>query len=114
MSCGTLAGDAVVNPRGDDLGRLGHVMIDVRSGCVAYGVLARGGVFGIGEKLFAVPWDAFTLDATRQCFVLDVWRERLDAAPGFDRDHWPEMADPAWARQVRAYYAMDRPSAQKS
>jgi len=104
MSCGTLSGDAVIDARGDDIGRLEHVMLDVPSGRIAYGVLGRGGVFGIGEKLFAIPWDAFTLDAARRCFVLDVDRERLEKAPGFDRDHWPAMGDAAWATQVHTYY----------
>ncbi|HSN19408.1 MAG TPA: PRC-barrel domain-containing protein [Usitatibacter sp.] len=104
MSCAGLGGDRIVNRRGEELGQLEHVMIDVPSGRVAYAVLARGGVFGLGAKLFAIPWEALTLDAPRQCFVLDVERERLDRAPGFDRDHWPAMADEAWATGVHDYY----------
>ena len=103
MACATLAGDGVVNRRGENLGRLDHVMIHVPSGRIAYGVLAHGGVLGIGEKLFAIPWDAFTLDAARQCFVIDVERERLERTPGFDRDHWPDMADPGWTNEARAH-----------
>src|SRR5215467_9381763 len=76
MACATLAGDTVIDARGEDLGHLDHLMIDVPSGRIAYGVLARGGVFGIGERLFAIPWDALTLDAARKCFVLDVDRDR--------------------------------------
>jgi hypothetical protein len=45
-----------------------------------------------------------TLDTTEKCFVLDVSRERLERAPGFDKDHWPAMADPSWAREVHEYY----------
>jgi hypothetical protein len=82
------------------------VMLDVPSGRIAYGVLARGGVFGIGERLFAIPWDALTLDASRKCFVLDVDRDRLERAPGFDRDHWPAMADPHWAERVHRHYGV--------
>jgi sporulation protein YlmC with PRC-barrel domain len=106
MAWETLAGDAVVNAADEELGKLEHVMVDVPSGTIAYAVLACGGVFGIGEKLFAIPWRALTLDAERNCFVLDVSRERFEAAPGFDRDHWPAMADPAWARGVHDYYGV--------
>jgi hypothetical protein len=106
MSWATLAGDAVIDARGEDLGKLDHVMIDVPSGRIAYGVLARGGVFGIGERLFAIPWDALTLDAARKCFVLDVDRDRLERAPGFDRDHWPAMADGEWAERVHRHYGV--------
>lgn len=104
MSCAGLAGDRIVNRRGEVLGQLEHVMLDVASGRVAYAVLSRGGVFGLGARLFAIPWSALTLDAPRQCFVLGVDRERLDAAPGFDRDHWPAMADASWASAVHEYY----------
>jgi hypothetical protein len=104
MSSTGLAGDRILDRRGEELGLLEHIMIDVASGRVAYGVLARGGVFGLGAKLFAIPWQALTLDAARQCFVLDVERERLDRARGFDRDRWPAMADLAWAAEVHAHY----------
>jgi len=106
MSCATLAGDAVIDARGEDLGKLDHVMLDVPSGRIAYGVLARGGVFGIGERLFAIPWNALTLDTERKCFVLDVDRDRLERAPGFDRDHWPAMADAQWAERVHRHYGV--------
>lgn len=104
MGAETLAGDSVVNVDGEDIGKLEHIMIDVRSGTIAYAVLACGGVFGAREKLFAIPWSALALDASRKCFVLDVARDRLESAPGFDRDHWPRMADPEWAREVHEYF----------
>ena len=106
MSCATLAGDAVVNTRGENLGKLEHIVLDVPSGRIAYGVLARGGVFGIGEKLFAIPWHALALDAARRCFVLEIDRDRLEKSPGFDRDRWPAMGDAAWASRVHDYYGV--------
>lgn len=101
----TLVGDPIVDKDGDELGKLEHIVLDVPRGRIAYAVLGRGGVFGIGERLFAVPWSALALDAQRKCFVLDISRERLDRAPGFDRDHWPAMGDPRWAREVHDFYA---------
>jgi hypothetical protein len=106
MSAETLEGDAVVNRANEDLGNVEHIMIDVPSGRIAYAVLACGGVFGIGEKLFAVPWSALTLDADRRCFILDIDKSRLEQAPGFDKDHWPSMADPAWAASIHDYYGV--------
>ena len=53
-------------------------------GRVTHVVIARGGVLGLGEKLHAIPWSAVTLDAQRQCLVVDIARERIDGAPGFD------------------------------
>lgn len=104
MAASTLEGDDVVNSKGQDLGKIKEIMIDVPSGRVAYAVLSSGGLLGIGDKLFAIPWSALTLDIDRKCFILDVEAERLKAAPGFDKDHWPSMADTTWASEVHAYY----------
>jgi sporulation protein YlmC with PRC-barrel domain len=104
MAADTLEGDEVVNAKGEDLGNIKDIMIDVPSGRVAYAVLSSGGFLGIGDKLFAIPWSALTLDADRKCFVLDVDKEKLKNAPGFDKDHWPRMADPTWASEVHSYY----------
>lgn len=79
-------------------------MIDTTSGKVAYGVLSFGGVLGMGNKLFAVPWDALTVDGEDKCLVLNVSKERLKDAPGFDKDHWPDFAEPAFADKLRGYY----------
>ncbi len=104
MAASTLEGTEVVNSLGETLGTIEEIMIDVPSGCVAYSVLASGGLLGIGEKLFAIPWRALRLDTARECFVLDVDMERFKAAPGFDKNNWPTMADPVWVREVSAYY----------
>ena len=103
-ACSAIAGDPIRNAQGDELGTLEHVMLDVASGCIAYGVLARGGVLGLGAKLFAVPWHALRRDPAHDCFVLDVALERLRQAPRFDREHWPQMADPAFTRSVEEFY----------
>ena len=104
MAAETLQGDSVVDAQGDKLGDIEDIMIDVPSGRVAYAVMSRGGVLGFGEKLFAIPWDALTLDADRECFVLDIDEARLENAPGFDKDHWPAMADRTWGTEVYSYY----------
>jgi len=104
MNAASLTGDAVVDAAGESLGKIDAIMIDVRSGRVAYAVLSFGGFLGMGNKLFAIPWSALTLDAIHKRFVFDVSRERLEAAPGFDKSHWPSMADPAWAKEIHDYY----------
>ncbi len=88
MSADTLQGDSVVNRQGETLGEIQDIMIDVPSGKVGYAVLSFGGFLGINDKLFAIPWNALTLDADNEQFILDVPKERLDSAPGFDKDHW--------------------------
>jgi sporulation protein YlmC with PRC-barrel domain len=104
MDSDTLRGDAVVNVAGEDLGKIEAIMLDVQSGRIAYAVLSFGGFLGIGSKLFAIPWGALTLDAVEKRFILDTSREKLENAEGFDKDHWPSMADSGWAIRVHEYY----------
>src|SRR5512144_3217420 len=100
MDAATLIGDAVVNNGGDDLGKIEAIMLDVTTGRIAYAVLSFGGFLGMGSKLFAIPCSALTLDTDQKCFVLGIARERLESAPGFDKNHWPAMADPTWATDL--------------
>ena len=79
-------------------------MLDMRAGKVGYAVLSFGGFLGMGEKLFAVPWSALTLDTENKRFVLNVEKDRLKNAPGFDKDKWPNMADESWAKEIHSYY----------
>ena len=104
MLADTLTGDSVVNLAGEDLGDIQGFMLDVRRGSIAYAVLSVGGFLGLGNHLFAIPWSALTLDADNERFILNITHEYLENAPGFDKDHWPDMADPQWASQIHDYY----------
>ena len=104
LSSSTLSGDPVRNVQGEDLGKIEDFMIDLESGRIAYAVLSFGGVLGIGDKLFAVPWKAMTVDTDRHCFVLNVPKERLKDAPGFDKDNWPDITNIEWGTQVNSFY----------
>src|SRR5215216_1679626 len=105
MAASSFEGETVVNNQGDTVGEIEEVMLDVRAGRIAYAVLSVGGFLGIGEKYFAIPWRAFTMDTDNHSFILDVDKQRLENAPGFDKDHWPSMADQSWATQVHSYYS---------
>jgi sporulation protein YlmC with PRC-barrel domain len=107
MGADTLIGDDVVNGQQEDLGDIKEIMLDMHTGQVAYAVLAFGGFLGMGEKLFAVPWQALQLDTANKRFVLNIDKEQLKNAPGFDSDHWPDMSDPSWANNVHSFYGTD-------
>lgn len=104
MSASSLIGDKVTNHQNESLGKIEDIMIDMASGRVAYAVLSFGGVAGIGDKYFAVPWQALRLDAPNKQFLLSVTKERLKEAEGFDKNNWPAMGDPAWARATHSFY----------
>ena len=93
---------------GDDrkIGTVQRVMIDKISGKVAYAVISFGGFLGMGDRLFAVPWQALKLDTENKRFTLNASKEQLKNAPGFDKDHWPVMADNSWASDVHKFYGV--------
>jgi sporulation protein YlmC with PRC-barrel domain len=107
MGATTLVGDHVVNTTNDSLGEIKEIMLDMDTGQVAYAVLAFGGFLGMGEKLFAVPWQALLLDTINKRFVLNVAKERLKNAPGFNPDDWPDMSDVQWANEIHTFYGTD-------
>lgn len=104
MGASTLIGDHVRNKQDEELGDIKEIMLDTRTGEVSYAVLSFGGFLGMGDKLFAVPWDALTLDTEHKGFLLDVDKARLKDAPGFDKSKWPDMSDPSWVKRIRTYY----------
>jgi sporulation protein YlmC with PRC-barrel domain len=104
MGADTLNGNDVYNPDGEDLGDIKEIMLDMRTGRVSYAVLSFGGFMGMGDKLFAVPWSALILDTVNKRFTLNVEKDRLESAPGFDQDKWPDMADSTWAQGIHSYY----------
>lgn len=106
LSASTLMGDEVKNSEGEDLGTLEEIMIDIRNGRIAYAVLSFGGFLGIGEKLFALPWDVMKLDTEEEVFLLDIDKKTLQNGPGFDKDDWPETTadDDSWLARVYEYY----------
>jgi sporulation protein YlmC with PRC-barrel domain len=104
LSASSLRKTNVVNPQGQDLGQVEDLMIDTRSGRVQYAVLDFGGFLGIGDKLFAVPLEAFDLDTQNERLVLDVPKDRLKNAPGFDKNNWPQTADDAFVEGVYDFY----------
>jgi sporulation protein YlmC with PRC-barrel domain len=104
MGAKTLVGNDVYNAQGESLGDIKEIMLDMRTGRVSYAVLSFGGMLGMGEKLFAVPWEALTLDTQNKRFTLNANRNTLDLAPGFDKNNWPDMADGKWAHGIHEYY----------
>jgi sporulation protein YlmC with PRC-barrel domain len=107
LSASTLGGDKVVDTAGEKLGKLEDLMIDLDRGTIAYAVLSVGGVLGMGDKLFAIPFGALKLNDAKDHFTLNVPKERLKEAPGFDKDDWPSAADRTWGREIHTFYGVE-------
>jgi sporulation protein YlmC with PRC-barrel domain len=119
-----LIGMKVVSTQNEDLGKIDDVVV-YPGGDAAYAVLSFGGVLGVGDKLFAIPWSNFRCNAGTdvakndpmsgdaevvrrdgdRTVVLNVEKERLKGAPGFDKKNWPIRANAGWTKEVDDYYA---------
>jgi sporulation protein YlmC with PRC-barrel domain len=103
----TLESLPIRNAAGENVGKVKDIVVDLKTGSIRYVALDFGGFLGVGDKLFAVPWNAFQYQdkPKDEHLVLNVSKERLKSAPGFDKNHWPDMADPHWNSDVDRYYA---------
>lgn len=104
LSATSLIGDDVVNSAGEDLGKVEDFMLDLEHGRIRYTVLSFGGFLGMGDKLFAIPPERLRIDTENHRMVLDMDRERLERAPGFDKDDWPDTGDNVWQTEVYEFY----------
>lgn len=107
LSASSMIGNKVCNVHGEDLGKVDEIMLDTEHNRIAYAVVSFGTFLGLGGKLFAVPWEALAIDCEDKCFILDVTKERLENAPGFDKDNWPVFADRTWGHEVYSYYTLE-------
>jgi len=82
-------------------------VIDAESGAIAYAVVSFGGFMGMGNKLFAIPWKGLSFSPTEMKLVLNVDKEKLKNAPGFDKESWPDFADRQWGESIHSYYGYD-------
>ena len=99
-----VTGVKVKNAQNEHLGEINEVVIDKSLGKVSYLVLDFGGFLGFGNKFFALPWHLVTYDANDDCFILNIDKERLKNAPGFDKDNWPNFAAADYTKTIDSYY----------
>lgn len=93
-----IIGTSVKDAKDEKLGNIKELVLNPESGQIAYAVVSFGGVFGVGNKLFAVPWKALHWNRVKEFYILDLDKTALKKAPGFDKKHWPDSAD-KWEQQ---------------
>lgn len=117
-----LMGYNIQNSQGESVGEIKDIVLDTKSGKVKYAAVTYGGFLGVGNKMFAVPFDAFQVkldkdevdgddfghEADDYVLILDVTQKQLEGQQGFDEDNWPNMADRQWARDLDKRYGVNR------
>jgi sporulation protein YlmC with PRC-barrel domain len=99
-----IIGSKVMDLEGEDIGSIDSLVIDIDTGGVLYAVLEFGGFLGIGDKLFAVPWQSLAPLPVEGTFILDQPRAKLEKAPGFNRNNWPDIGDRKWGAGIFSFY----------
>ncbi len=109
LSSSSILGTTVRNHSDKNVGKIKDLMIDWGNGSVAYAVLSFGGFLGLGEKLFAIPVEAlkFMNVGGEEYALLDITKEKLENAPGFDSDQWPRNPDYTFIDSVYSHYGYD-------
>lgn len=107
LSASSISSDKVKNLQGEDLGKIEDLMIDLKSGRVAYAVVSFGSGFMHSGKFLAIPWESLAVDQGDKKIILNVPRETLESAEGFDKDHWPDMADEAFRTRTYGHYGVE-------
>lgn len=104
-----IIGKSVQTMKGKEIGEIQDLAIDELDGRVRYAVLSFGGLLGLGEKYFAIPWEALYLSDNKEHFALAVTEKELENAPGFDRNNWPDFADPVYYATIYEFYHVPVP-----
>lgn len=99
-----IMGTDVHDMKGEKIGSVRDIVIDPKTGNIDYAVVSFGGIMGVGSKYFAVPWKSMRPTDDARNYALNVDREALKTAPGFDKDRWPDMANQDWANDVERYW----------
>ncbi|MBA4695894.1 MAG: PRC-barrel domain-containing protein [Legionella sp.] len=104
VKSGEIIGAKVFNADNQKLGEIAEIVIDKQTGRISYLVLDFGGFLGIGNKFFAVPWNLFLYNQEKDYFLLNVDKQRLKDAPGFDKEHWPNFSEPQFIAVITGFY----------
>ncbi len=108
-----LIGMSIQNPAGKDVGDINDLVMDANTGKIRYAAVTYGGFLGIGNKMFAVPFEAFKFerdqdDADRSVLILNINEQKLEGAVGFDEENWPDFADNKFTEELDKRYGVDR------
>ena len=85
-----IIGSKVLNVKGETLGKIENLVVDIDSGIIVYAVLECGGFLGIGDKLYPVPWEALATLPSEGIFFLNQSKEQMEKAPAFDKKNLPD------------------------
>jgi sporulation protein YlmC with PRC-barrel domain len=114
-----LIGMNIQNPQGKNVGEINDLVVDANTGKIRYAAVTYGGFLGIGNKMFAVPFEAFKCqpnptDPKTTVLILDVTQQQLEGSVGFDESSWPDFADQNMTLELDKRYKVKRNMQQRN
>ena len=106
ISAGKVQGVAVYNAAGESLGSIYDVMLDKRSGNVAYAIMSFGGFLGIGDKYHPIPWSLLKYDTSKGGYVVNLDRKQLEGAPAYSVGTDPGWGNRDYETRLHDYYGV--------
>jgi sporulation protein YlmC with PRC-barrel domain len=106
---GKIIDSGAINLEGKRIGTIDDLVIDIDTGRIVYAVLEFGGFLGFSDKLFAVPWQSLSSVPAEGIFILDQSEAKLEKAPGFEKNNWPDLGDGNWGAGIYEFYRHHKP-----
>jgi hypothetical protein len=104
ISAGKVSGTSVYNTAGESLGQIHDVMIDKKTGRIAYALMSFGGFLGIGERYHPLPWATLKYDTRQGGYVVGLTAQQLKDAPTFGAAERPAWGDLSYEQNIHDYY----------
>ena len=101
-----IIGSKVINVKGETLGKIEDLVVDIDTGRIMYAVLESGGFLSIGDKLLPVPWASLAALPSEGIFFLNQSKEQMGKAPAFDRKNLPNMGNARWGEDTFKHYGI--------
>ncbi len=97
-------GKKIIGINQESIGKVEELVLDKQKGNVRYAVLAHGGFMGLGNELYAIPWSILEYSPEDGAFKVNITQEDIEKSPGFNKDAWPDFADPTWDKSNSDFY----------
>jgi sporulation protein YlmC with PRC-barrel domain len=103
-----IIGSKVINVKGETLGKIENLVVDIDTGRILYVIIESGGFLGVGDKLFPVPWQSLAALPSEGIFFLNQSKEQMQKAPAFEKENLPDMTDTHWGEGIFRHYSAPR------
>ena len=97
-------GTTVYNAAGENLGSIYDIMIDKKSGNVAYAIMSFGGFLGMGNSYHPLPWSLLKYDTNRGGYVVNLDKRQLEGAPSCNVGTTPAWGDRGYETSIHDHY----------